>query len=158
MHRHNLWREIGVAYHHRIVDAGKEQAFWILASFLVTFLVVRLITHTIRSGRGPWRNVTVGKTHIHHMVPGILLVLVTGYLSNAISFRSGRTTVAVFFGVGAALTLDEFALWLHLRDVYWQREGRRSIDIVIIAATLAGLVVLGFGFWRDAAHAIVRHI
>jgi hypothetical protein len=158
MHRHDFWRDIGFAYRHRIVDAGKEQAFWILAAFLVTFLLVRLITHAIRAGRGPLRNMTLGETHIHHMVPGILLVLVTGYLSNAISFRAGRTTVAVLFGVGAALTLDEFALWLHLRDVYWQREGRRSIDIVIVAATLAGLVVLGFGFWRDTVHAAARHI
>jgi hypothetical protein len=155
---HDFWQDIGAAYHHRIVDEGKEQAFWILAAFLVTFLVVRLITHSIRAGHSPLRNVKVGKTHIHHMVPGILLVLVTGYLSNAISFRAGRTTVAVLFGVGAALTLDEFALWLHLRDVYWQQEGRRSIDIVITAATLAGLVVLGFGFWHDAAHAVVRRI
>jgi hypothetical protein len=90
--------------------------------------MVRLITHTIRAGGGPWRNVTVGQTHIHHMVPGILLVLITGYLSNAISFRSGRTTVAVFFGVGAALTLDEFALWLHLRDVY--RMAKRVVDML----------------------------
>jgi hypothetical protein len=155
---HGFWHDIGAGYRHHVVDEGKEQAFWILAAFLVTFLVVRLITHSIHAGSTRLRNVKVGRTHIHHLVPGILLMLVTGYLSNAISFRSGRTTVAVLFGVGAALTLDEFALWLHLQDVYWQREGRRSIDIVIVAGTLAGLVVLGFDFWRDTAHAVARHI
>jgi hypothetical protein len=129
-----------------------------LIAFLVTFLVVRTITYSIHVGRRPFRDVKVGGTHVHHMVPGILLILITGYLSNAISFRAGRTTVAIFFGIGAALTLDEFALWLHLKDVYWQQQGRRSIDIVIVAASLAGLVVLGFGFWSDVIHSIGRHI
>jgi hypothetical protein len=153
-----FWHDITAAYRHHIVDTGKEQAFWILVAFLATFVVVRIITHSIRDGRGPFRNVQVGKTHLHHLVPGIFLLLITGYLSNAISFRTGRTTVAVFFGIGAALTLDEFALWLHLKDVYWTRQGRRSVDIVVIAATIAGLVVLGLGFWREAIRSVGRHI
>jgi hypothetical protein len=153
-----FWREIGHGYRHHIVEAGKEQALWVLVSFLATFIVVRVITHAIRAGRGRFRNVSVGQTHVHHMVPGILLLIVTGYLSNVLQFRSGRTTVAVFFGIGAALTLDEFALWLHLKDVYWQKQGRRSIDIVIVAATIAGLVVLGFGFWQDVIHAVRHHL
>ncbi len=153
----DFWRDIAHGYRRHIIEAGKEQALWILIAFLVTFLVVRAITHAIRAGRGPFGNVSVGGTHLHHLVPGILLVLVTGYLSNAIQPRAGRTTMAILFGVGAALTLDEFALWLHLKDVYWQEQGRRSVDIVVIAAALAGLVVLGFGFWRDVAHAIARH-
>jgi hypothetical protein len=154
---HDFLRDIARGYRHHIVDVGKEQAFWVLVAFLVTFLIVRAITHAIHAGHGPFRDVQVGETHLHHMVPGILLVLVTGYLSNAVEFRAGRTTVAIFFGIGAALTLDEFALWIHLKDVYWQKQGRRSVDIVIICATIAGLVVLGFGFWRDVFHAIGRH-
>jgi hypothetical protein len=155
---HGFWHDIARGYRHHIVDAGKEQAFWVLIAFLVTFVIVRVITYSIRAGRGPFGNVQVGETHLHHMVPGILLLLITGYLSNALQFRVGRTTVAILFGVGAALTLDEFALWIHLKDVYWQKEGRRSIDIVIIAAAVAGLVVLGLGFWQDIIHAIHRHI
>ncbi len=155
---HGFWHDIADGYRHHIVDTGKEQAFWILVAFIVTFLVVRLITHMIRAARGPFRDVKVGSTHLHHLVPGILLILVTGYLANALTFRTGRTTVAILFGVGAALTLDEFALWLLLRDVYWQREGRRSVDAVLIAAALAGLVVFGFGFWQDVFRAIGRHI
>jgi hypothetical protein len=155
---HDLLHDIGDGYNRHIVHEGKEQAFWMLIAFLATFLVVRIITHAIRAGRGPFRNVSVGGLHLHHLVPGIILVLITGYLSNAIHPRAGRTTVAVLFGIGAALTLDEFALWLHLKDVYWQKQGRRSIDIVIIAATLAGLFVLGLGFWHDVVRAVHRYI
>jgi hypothetical protein len=144
------------AYERHLVHTGKEQAFWMLVSFLLTFVVVRGITHAIRAGRGPFRDVSVGGAHLHHLVPGIFLILVTGYLSSALHLREARTVVAIFFGIGAALTLDEFALWLHLKDVYWSTQGRRSIDAVIVAATLAGLVVLGLGFWRDAGRAIGR--
>jgi hypothetical protein len=152
-----FWDDIGRGYHRHIVLAGKEQAFWLLIGFLVTFIIVRTITHAIRGERGPFRNVAVGGLHVHHLVPGIILVLVTGYLSVAIHPRAGRTTVAILFGVGAALTLDEFALWIHLKDVYWSKQGRRSIDVVVIAATIAGLVVLGSGFWTDVINAIRVH-
>jgi hypothetical protein len=149
-------RDISHAYHRHIVLPGKEQAFWILVSFVVTFFVVRLITHAIRRGRGPFRNLKVGDTHVHHLVPGILLLLVTGYLANALHVRIGRTIVALFFGIGAALTLDEFALWLNLRDVYWTKQGRRSIDAIITAGAIGGLVVVGLGFWREVGRAIGR--
>jgi hypothetical protein len=155
---HSLWDDIGRGYRVHIVEAGKEQAFWILIAFVITFTAVRLITHAIRAGRGPFRNVTVGGLHFHHLVPGIILVIVTGYLSNAVHLRATRTGVAIFFGIGAALTLDEFALWLHLKDVYWTKQGRRSIDVVVIAAALAGLVVLGSGFWADVINALRRHV
>lgn len=153
----DFWHDIGAGYRHHVVDSGKEQAFWILIAFLVTFAIVRAITYSIHNGRSLFHDIKVGKTHLHHLVPGILLILVTGYLSNALTFRVGRTTVAIFFGIGAALTLDEFALWFHLKDVYWQKQGRRSIDMVVIAATIAGLVVLGFGFWREVINTIARH-
>src|SRR3954451_25241382 len=135
-----LGHDLARAYSNHIIDAGKEGEFLVLASFLVTFLIVRLITHAIRADRGPLRNVSVGGRHIHHLVPGILLLIVTGYLAVAIDSTVGRRTIALCFGVGAALTLDEFALWVNLRDVYWAREGRRSIDAVVVAATLGGLV------------------
>lgn len=151
-----LGRDISGGYHRHIVLPGKEQAFWILVSFVVTFFVVRLVTHAIRHNRGPFRNLKLGGTHVHHLVPGILLLIVTGYLAMAIHVRIGRTIVAVFFGIGAALTLDEFALWLNLRDVYWTRQGRRSIDAIVIAAAIGGLVVLGLGFWHDVGRAIGR--
>jgi hypothetical protein len=154
---HGFWDDIGRGYERHIVGAGKEQAFWILISFIVTFIIVRIITHAIRAGRGPFRNITIGGTHFHHLVPGIILVIITGYLSNAVHLRETRTAVAIFFGIGAALTLDEFALWLHLKDDYWSKQGRRSVDAVIVAASLAGLVVLGSGFWADVINAIRHH-
>jgi hypothetical protein len=153
-----FWHDLHNAYRQHIYLAGKEQAFWILVAFLATFAIVRLITHAIRQGRGPFRNIEVGETHLHHLVPGIILLLITGYLANALHVRIGRTIVAAGFGVGAALTLDEFALWLNLKDVYWTRKGRWSIDAVVLAATLGGLVVLGLGFWRDFGRAIGRAV
>jgi hypothetical protein len=153
---HRLGHDLSHAYSTHIVDAGKEGAFLVLASFLVTFVIVRLITHAIRADRGPLRNVSIRGRHIHHLVPGILLLLVTGYLAVAIDSQVGRRTIAIFFGIGAALTLDEFALWVNLRDVYWQHEGRRSIDAVVVAASLGGLVVIGSAFWADAGRAVGR--
>jgi len=151
-----LWSDVRGGYEREVVQPGKEQAFWVLVAFLATFLVVRAITHAIRAGRGPFGNVSVGGTHLHHLVPGILLVLVTGYLATSLQLRVARTVNSALFGVGAALTLDEFALWLHLKDVYWEQAGRRSIDALILAATVCGLGVLGFGFWRELARAIAR--
>lgn len=149
-----VWDEIADAYYAHVVVPGKEQAFWVLAAFLATFVIVRLITHAIRAGRGPFRNISVGGQHLHHLVPGIFLLLITGYLANALHVRTGRTIVAMLFGIGAALTLDEFALWLHLKDVYWTKQGRRSIDAVVVAATLGGLYLLSFNFWHDVGRAM----
>ena len=152
-------RDVGDAYDHHIVDAGKEAQAVILASFLVTFITVRLITHAIRAGR--FRRVlhnlsTPGGTHLHHLVPGIVLLLVTGYIGIGVAPTDHRSWQAAFFGVGAALTLDEFALWLNLKDVYWARQGRDSIDAVIVATTVLALGVLGWSFWVDVGRAVGR--
>lgn len=153
-----LWQDIGHAYDRNIADAGKQPQAVALVAFLVTFLAVRLITHAIRDGklRRVLRNVQAGGTHIHHLVPGILLLLASGYLLLAIGPSGPREPVAVLFGIGAALTLDEFALWLHLEDVYWAKQGRQSVDAVVVAATIAALVVLGAGFWVDLGRALGR--
>jgi hypothetical protein len=81
-------------------------------------------------------------------VPGILLLLFVGYVLAAAD-PSVRAPFAVLYGIGAALTLDEFALWLQLKDVYWAREGRRSIDAVVIFGVVAGIGALGFRFAFD---------
>lgn len=95
-------------------------------------------------------NVQVGGTHIHHLVWGILLILTCGYVAVAIAPESPwREVVAVFFGIGTGLTLDEFALWLNLKDVYWEKEGRSSIDAVVIAAALSGLLLVSLRGWID---------
>lgn len=130
---------LGELYREHITDLGLQPHLVILLSFLITFLTVRLITHRIRSGRPLlfFRNISRGDTHIHHLVPGILLLLVSGYVLAALDVP--REWPAAVYGIGAALTLDEFALWLHLKDVYWEREGRTSIDAVIVFAVLASL-------------------
>jgi hypothetical protein len=116
--------------------------FWMLLAFVVTFGVTRLITNLIRRGRGPFRDVSVGGVHVHHQVWGIFLLLGVGTVELAYRPASPWLEVlAVLFGVGAALTLDEFALWLRLDDVYWGPEGRRSVDAVLLA-TLVGLLLL----------------
>jgi hypothetical protein len=123
----------------------RSTAAWMLGSFLVVFLATRLITRLIRAGRGPFRNNTIGGLHVHHLVPGIFLMLLTG--AAEFTYRPQGfwlAALAVGFGAGAALTLDEFALWLHLSDVYWKRQGRVSVDAVLIVAALGGLLVLGF--------------
>ncbi len=142
-------------YHRHIVATGKQPQFFVLLSFLTTFVAARGLAYAMRSGRIRFvRSVRARGTHIHHLVPGILLLLVAGYLGVAID-RSRIEIVAIIFGIGAALTLDEFALWLHLRDVYWEREGRRSIDVVIITATILGIFVIGGEFFIEVAKEIV---
>lgn len=124
---------------------GRDGAVvWMFAAFLVTVLVTRVIVRMIRAGRGPFRNTTVGTVHVHHHVYGIFLMLAAGV--GEFVYRPESPWVQVLaagFGAGCALTLDEFALWLHLDDVYWTREGRKSVDAVLIAAVIGVLLVLG---------------
>jgi hypothetical protein len=114
-----------------------------LVGFLVAFGATRLYTRLART-RG-WGSGSLGGVHLHHMVIGILMILVTGLL--AVAFwpdgLAWRSVLAVLFGIGAALTLDEFALWLYLRDVYWCAEGRSSIDATLMGVVLAALLLVG---------------
>jgi hypothetical protein len=142
---------IGSAYQHGIVDTGREPHFLFFVAFLLTFAFIRTSTHMIRAQVSWWPgNVSVGGTHIHHLVWGILLLLICGYIAVAIAPDSPwRELVAVFFGIGTGLTLDEFALWLNLKDVYWEKQGRRSIDAVIIAAAVSGVLLISLRSWID---------
>jgi hypothetical protein len=144
---------IGSLYDRAIVDTGRQAEFLYFVSFLLTFGFIRTSAHMIRAQVSWWPgNVTVGGTHIHHLVWGILLLLVMGYVGVAIAPPSPwHEIVTVLFGIGTGLTLDEFALWLNLKDVYWSQQGRRSIDAVIVAATISGMVLVGFAAWVDVA-------
>lgn len=124
--------------------AGRLALAWVLLAFLVTFVVTRAITRLIRAGRGPFGNTEVGGLHVHHQVAGIFLLLGAG--AGEFAYRPGAPWLQVLacaFGVGAALTLDEFALWLHLDDVYWAEQGRKSVDAVLVAAAIAALLLIG---------------
>lgn len=136
-----------------IVDAGKLPAFLFLVSFLGMFAFIRTSAHMIRAEVSWWPgNVEVGGTHIHHLVWGIIVLMISGWIAIAVDPGSpGRELAAVAFGIGTGLTLDEFALWLELKDVYWSEDGRKSIDAVIVAGILAAFGVLGLSIWIDAA-------
>ena len=122
-------------------SSSRVVQFAMLCSFVGTFTLTRLVVRMVRSGRGPFRNVKVGDVHVHHLVPGIVIMLVTAPVEFVIAPHGVvRTVLACIFAAGAALTLDEFALWLHLTDVYWEERGRKSVDAVV---AIAGLGTLG---------------
>jgi hypothetical protein len=143
---------ISSAYQDAIVDTGRETQFLFFVAFLVSFGFIRTSAHMIRAQVSWWPgNVEVGGTHIHHLVWGIILLLINGYVGVAIHPGDPwRDIVAVGFGIGTGLTLDEFALWLNLKDVYWSEQGRRSIDAVIVATALSGIALVGLRGWIDA--------
>jgi hypothetical protein len=119
----------------------------LLAAMLVSFLFIRTSARLMRSPKVPWwpgSVTTEGGLHVHHLVFGIVLMLLAGFVLALQPDSPWLEIVAAGFGIGAGLTLDEFALWLHLEDVYWAEEGRRSVDAVVIAAIIGGLVLMGF--------------
>jgi hypothetical protein len=147
---------VGDLYREGIVETGREAQFLFFVAFLASFGFIRTSAHMIRAQVSWWPgNVSVGGTHVHHLVWGILLLLIFGWIGIAVAPDSPwREIAAVFFGIGAGLTLDEFALWLNLKDVYWSEKGRRSIDAVIVAAAICGIVLVGFSGWIEAATAV----
>jgi hypothetical protein len=115
-----------------------------LLAFLITFGLTRLYTRLARI-RG-WGSGSVGGVHLHHMVIGMVIVLCAGLAAVATGPNTdghGFDLIGIAFGIGAALMLDEFALSLYLRDVYWSPEGRTSIDASLVAVSVAGLLLLG---------------
>lgn len=148
---------LGSAYHDAFVETGKEAELFFLVTFLLTFGFIRLSTHMIRAQVSWWPgNVAVGGTHVHHLVFGIITCLIVGYVGIAIEPDTPwREILAVLFGIGAALTLDEFALWLNLQDVYWSAKGRQSIDAVVVTTCLLLITLLGLQFWIDVHEAVM---
>ncbi len=138
----NLFRWIP-GYESAIYDEGKEPLLLLFIAFLVAFALTRLYTRLART-RG-WGSGSAGGVHVHHMVPGVILMTVCGIL--AFSRFSENTVVfdlvAIGFGVGTALVLDEFAMLLHLRDVYWSEEGRISVDALLMGLAVGGLLLVG---------------
>src|SRR5215210_2126409 len=135
-----MFDAIGNAFQEGIVDAGKLPELLLFTSFLITFGFIRTSTHMIRAGVSWWPgNVsTKGGTHIHHMVFGIITIMVVGWaaVTSGDLGDPAQGIAAVLFGIGTGLTLDEYALWLNLKDVYWEKQGRASIDAVIVAAAV----------------------
>ena len=128
-------------YRHYVYASGREPLFFLLLAFLVTFAFARTYTRLGRL-RG-WRSGAVDGVHLHHLVPGIMACLVAG--TAIIAFHPGNDPMlllSALFGVGAALTLDEFALILHLDNVYWTREGRSSIEATLMGFAFGALCLV----------------
>ena len=139
-----------------IPDRPRQRMFIASVSFLITFVGVRILVHRIVNHEGHFQWVVVRGMHIHHLVWGILILLLVGYgwlldlgrSHSRLSIFLSRL-MSVSYGVGAALTLDEFALWLNLEpDAYWNHEGRLSIDAVILFGSLLGVGAWGAPFFR----------
>ena len=136
-------RVIGALYRKHLSDPRQERLFLGNVGFVTAFATVRGITHAIRANRGPFRNISPGGHHIHHMTFGILGLLGVGYAwLNGFGLPDGQhqtrpsRLTAALYGAGSALTLDEFALWLNLQDDYWTTQGRESIDAVVLFCAL----------------------
>ncbi len=144
---------ISSEFQREIVDPGRLASFLFFVALLGTFAFIRTSTHMIRAQVSWWPgNVSVGGTHVHHLVWGIFAMMIFGYVGVVHQPDSPwREIVTVFFAIGMGLTLDEFALWLNLKDVYWEKEGRKSVDAMIIAGCLAGMLAVGFTAWVKLA-------
>jgi hypothetical protein len=127
-------------------SADQRAGLILLASMLLSFGFIRFSTRMIRADVSWWPgNVEPGGLHIHHLVFGIVMMMASGFVAFAVQPDSPWFEIAAgVFGIGMGLTLDEFALWLHLEDVYWSEEGRSSVDAVVFAAIIGGGYIVGF--------------
>jgi hypothetical protein len=145
-------------YQRRLAETGRERLFLASIGFFTAAFVVRGITFAIHNDIGPFHDVSVHGRHIHHLVWGILLLLLVGYgWLMQIGTGTAHTNVlaarimCMLYGVGAALTLDEFALWLNLQDVYWEREGRESVEALALFAGALCIGIFGHPFFHGLA-------
>jgi hypothetical protein len=157
----------GVQVHVGRGDFTPQPMMWMFLAILVTFLLTRFVTRRIRSGSGtdgeecpepdardrPGRrmpglgNVSIAGNHVHHQVFGILIIIGTGILLVSQQPRGTALSVAAaVFGVGVSLTVDEFALWLYLKDVYWSEKGRHSVDAMFCVLVITGVLIGGVNF------------
>jgi len=131
-------------------DLTLQPMMWMFLAILVTFLVTRIVTRLIRSGSGSGAglgNVSIGGNHVHHQVFGILIIIGTGIVLVSQQPRGAALDVAAaVFGAGIGLTVDEFALWLHLKDVYWSDQGRKSVDAIFCVLVITGVLIGGANF------------
>jgi hypothetical protein len=144
----------GRILHERIPDRPRRRLFLAALGFSITFIGVRLLVACILWHIGPFGWVVLGGRHIHHLVWGILLLLLSGYAlvaevgtgGSASSLFAGRL-IAIVYGMGAALTLDEFTMWLDIREAAWSLRGRPSIDAVVVFGALLGVGAWGAPLW-----------
>lgn len=138
------WQWIFGRYHDEVVSSGKQPLLLLLLGLIGGFVFIRTSTRMIRAQVKWWPgNVSAGGVHLHHELFGVILMLGTGAATFAVNtIHPWRDILAAAFGVGAGLVLDEFALLLRLKDVYWTKEGRSSIDAVIVAVLVIVLLLV----------------
>jgi hypothetical protein len=146
---------LGRHYRFHFTEPRRERLFMASVGFGAGAVTVRTVTHMIRHGVGPFRNLSIGGRHLHHLVFGIFGLLGSGYLWLLIADDPNRSPrdqrlTSVAYGLGSALTLDEFALWLNLEDVYWARQGRESVQALMLFGALLSLGLWGGPFFRAA--------
>ena len=152
-------------YQRRLAESRRERLFLASIGFFTAALVVRALTFAIHNNIGPFHDVSMHGRHIHHLVWGIVLLLVVGYgWLLQVGTGTARTnvwagrTMCMAYGVGAALTLDEFALWLNLRDVYWEREGRESFEAMAVFAGALCVGIFGHPFFRGVGQEVTASV
>ena len=172
------WFVLGVSnwFARDIVAGGRLPLLCCLVAFILTFFVTRafarVIRHRVAAGRPHrwWqpRNVHIGGVHVHHVTFGVVLVMLSGLILVTLSINGKEpefTVAATLFGIGAALVLDEYALILHLSDVYWEEDGRTSVDAVFAAVAVGGLLIMGLHplmfflpIWHGADSMVLRAV
>ena len=140
------------------VSVTENALFNLFTSFVVSFVSVRAVTTLLRDRRrvGPFRNVMVGRRHIHHFVPGIVMTFVSGSIAIATNRDDFEPWLAIPFGAGMGLTLDESALLLELDDVYWSEEGIVSVQIALAAIAMLSAVALATRFLRRGEQLVLE--
>ena len=149
-------------FHEHIADRPKRRLFLAAIGFFVNFAIARSLAYVNFHNIGPFHDIYIGGRHIHHLVWGILILLAVGFgwlveLGTGAEQSSivASRLMSFLYGAGAALTLDEFALWLNLEDVYWARQGRASIDAIILFGALLLIAIWGGGFLQALWHEFV---
>ena len=143
---------------YREVSTRENSMFNLLTSFVTTFIAARAVTTALRRRQsfGPLRNLTVGRRHIHHFVPGIILAFAAGSAAIVTRDEELEPLLAIPFGVGMGLTLDESALLLELDDVYWTEEGVVSVQIALAVTALLAAVALATRFLRRGEEVVLE--
>lgn len=154
-------KQVAVAH----LNYRRRASLRMLISFIVSFALIRLLTFAIHNNLGPFHDIVIGggslnapSLHIHHYVWGLALLAVCGFLALSLEAARWHPILAIPFGIGLALVLDEFALLLQLKDVYWAEAGRTSVDIAVLFAALLLLYYLGQCFWHDVAAEVRRGV
>lgn len=157
------YSRVGELFHRHVRDRPKRRLFLVAIGFFVTFAVARSMAFAAARNIGPFHYVYIRGTHIHHLVWGVLILLVVGFCW-LIEMGTGTKSSSLFasrlmsllYGIGAALTLDEFALWLNLdEEVYWTHEGRASLDAVLLFGAALLIGIWGRDFLKALGHELL---